>query len=408
MHKLVLCAAAVVLTLTIATPTSAQRGSSPEAIVPFKIQVPDAVLQDLKARLRNTRLPQEIPNTGWDYGTDLTYLRSLVAYWRDTFDWRAQERRLNELPQFKTTIDGIEIHFVHVKSKVPRAFPLAITHGWPGSFVEFTKVIGPLTDPVKYGGRAEDAFDVVAISLPGFGLSGQPQERGFGPEKMGTIIAKLMARLGYTRYGLQGGDWGGIISRLVAIDDAEHVAGLHLNFCIAPGPSGPDANAGIPPAELQLMQERNAYMENERGYQQIQSTKPQTLGFALNDSPAGLAAWIVEKFHAWCDCDGDVEKSFTKNELLTNITLYWVTGTGPSSVRIYYENRVAPANPAKVTVPTACAQFPKEISAPPRKSLEARYNLTRYTLMPHGGHFAALEQPDLLVADVREFFRTVR
>ena len=330
-----------------------------------------------------------------------------MDYWRDTFDWRAQERKLNELPQFKTTIDGIDVHFIHVKSKEPHAFPLAMTHGWPGSVVEFTKVIGPLTDPVKYGGRAEDAFDIVAISLPGFGFSGKPDERGYSPEKMGTIIAKLMARLGYTRYGLQGGDWGAIISRLVAIDDAPHVAGLHLNFCIGAAAVGP-ADADVPPAELQLMQERNKYMENERAYQQIQATKPQTLGFALNDSPAGLAAWIVEKFHGWCDCDGDIEKRFTKDELLTNITLYWVTGTAPSSVRIYYENRVAGPNGAKVTVPTACAQFPKEILAPPRKALEAQYNLTRYTLMPRGGHFAALEQPELLVKDVREFFRGLR
>ena len=398
-------AALVTAALIAAASTYAQTPPPSDAIVPFKIHVADAVLQDLKARLRNTRLPQTIPDAGWDYGTDLTYFRSLLAYWRDSFDWRAQERKLNELPQFKTTIDGIEIHFVHVKSKEPHALPLAITHGWPGSFVEFTKIIGPLTDPVKYGGRAEDAFDVVAISLPGFGFSGKPEVRGFSPEKMGTIIAKLMARLGYPRYGLQGGDWGAIISRLVAIDDAPHVAGLHLNFCVAPAP---ETTADVPAAELKLMEERNAYMTNERGYQQIQSTKPQTLGFALNDSPAGLAAWIVEKFHAWCDCDGDVEKSFTKDELLTNITLYWATGTGPSSVRIYYENRVAPANQAKVTVPTACAQFPKEISAPPRQALEARYNLTRYTLMPRGGHFAALEQPDLLVNDIREFFRTVR
>jgi epoxide hydrolase len=399
---------AFVLAIAAASALNAQAPRSSEAIVPFKIQVPDAVLQDLKTRLRNTRLPQEIPNTNWDYGTDLTYLRSLVAYWRDHFDWRAQERKLNELPQFKTTIDGLEIHFVHIKSKEPRAFPLAITHGWPGSFFEFTKVAGPLTDPVKYGGRAEDAFDIVAISLPGFGFSGKPQERGYSPEKMGTIIAKLMARLGYTRYGVQGGDWGGIISRLVALDDPQHVAGLHLNFCIAGPPPGGNANEGVPPAELQRYNARQTYMENERAYQQIQGTKPQTLGFALDDSPAGLAAWIVEKFHAWCDCDGNVESKFTKDDLLTNITLYWVTQTGTSSTRIYYENRVAPPNAGRVTVPTACALFPKEITVPPRKWVEARYNLVRWTEMPRGGHFAALEQPDLLVNDVREFFRTIR
>jgi len=390
-----------------ASARSAATGS--DAIVPFKIHVPDDVLRDLKARLARTRFPDEIPGTGWEYGTDLAYLKSLVAYWQDRFDWRAQERKLNEFDQFKTTIDGIDIHFIHQKSRVPNAFPLVLTHGWPGSIVEFTKIIGPLTDPVKYGGRAEDAFNVVAISLPGFGFSGKPKDRGYSPEKIGTIIAKLMARLGYERYGVQGGDWGGIISRLVALDDAPHVAGLHLNFCLAGPPAGvANPNEGVPPAELQRYQARQTYMENERAYQQIQGTKPQTLGFSLDDSPAGLAAWIVEKFHAWCDCDGNVESRFTKDELLTNITLYWVTQTGTSSTRIYYENRVATGNPGKVTVPTACALFPKEITVPPRKWVESRYNLVRWTEMPHGGHFAALEQPELLVNDVREFFRGIR
>jgi len=390
---------------------AAARGGSTgrDAIVPFKIQVPEETLRDLKARLARTRFPDEIPGTGWDYGTDLAYLKSLVAYWRDRFDWRAQERKLNEFDQYKTTIDGLEIHFIHQKSKVANAFPLAVTHGWPGSIVEFTKVIGPLTDPVKYGGRAEDAFNVVAISLPGFGFSGKPAERGYSPEKMGTIIAKLMARLGYQRYGVQGGDWGGIISRLVALDDPTHVAGLHLNFCTAGPPAGvANPNDGVPPVELQRYQARQTYMENERAYQQIQGTKPQTLGFSLDDSPAGLAAWIVEKFHAWCDCDGNVESRFTKDELLTNITLYWVTQTGTSSTRIYFESRVATGNPGKVTVPTACALFPKEITVPPRKWVEARYNLVRWTEMPRGGHFAALEQPELLVNDVRAFFHDLR
>lgn len=388
---------------------AASRAGS-NAIVPFTIHLPDDTLKDLQARLARTRFPQEIPGTGWDYGTDLTYLKSLVAYWRNGFDWRAQERTLNQFQQFKTTIDGIEIHFIHQKSPVPNAFPLAVTHGWPGSIVEFSKVIGPLTDPARYGGRPEDAFDVVAISLPGFGFSGKPQERGYSPEKMASIISTLMARLGYPRYGVQGGDWGGIISRLVAIDDASHVVGLHLNFCVAgPPPGVADPAAGVPAEEMQSREAREQYMANERAYQQIQATKPQTLGFALDDSPAGLAAWIVEKFHAWCDCDGgNVESKFTKDQLLTNITLYWATQTGASSARIYYENRVAPPNPKRVEVPTACALFPKEISVPPRKWVEARYNLVRWTVMPRGGHFAALEQPELLVDDVRAFFRGLR
>ncbi|HEV3061620.1 MAG TPA: epoxide hydrolase [Vicinamibacterales bacterium] len=383
--------------------------AQPASITPFTIRVPDQTLRDLKTRLQQTRFPEELAGTGWTYGTDLAYLKSLVAYWRDRYDWRAAERMLNQLPQFKTTIDGIEVHFIHQRSKVPGAFPLALTHGWPGSVYEFTKVIGPLTDPAAHGGRAEDAFDVVAISLPGFGFSSKPATPGYSPERMGRIIATLMARLGYTRYGLQGGDWGGIISRLVAIDDAPHVAGLHLNFCLAGPPPGAAAPMdGVPADEVQRYEARQAYMENERAYQQIQGTRPQTLGFLLDDSPAGLAAWIVEKFHAWCDCDGNIESRFTKDDLLTNIMLYWVTGTGSSSTRIYYENRVAPPNPARVTVPTACALFPKEISVPPRKWVEARYNLTRWTVMPKGGHFAALEQPQALVDDVRAFFSGLR
>jgi pimeloyl-ACP methyl ester carboxylesterase len=422
MHKnifsaLALALAGLITTVMLSQTASGQGGTRPggaapggDAIVPFTINVPDATLRDLKARLERTRFPQEIPGTGWDYGTDLAYLKSLVTYWRDSFDWRAQERALNRFPQFKTTIDGVEIHFIHVKSPVPNALPLAMTHGWPGSIVEFSKVIGPLTDPARSGGRPDDAFSIVAISLPGFGFSGKPQERGYSPEKMASIISTLMARLGYQKYGVQGGDWGGIISRLVAINDASHVAGLHLNFCIAgPPPGVADPTAGVPPAEVQRREAREQYMANERAYQQIQATKPQTLGFALDDSPAGLAAWIVEKFRAWCDCEGgNVESKFTKDELLTNITMYWATQSGTSSARIYYENRVAPPNPKRVEVPTACALFPKEISVPPRKWVEARYNLVRWTEMPRGGHFAALEQPDLLVTDVREFFRNLR
>jgi pimeloyl-ACP methyl ester carboxylesterase len=387
---------------------AARAQSATPPVTPYTINVPDDVLRDLKERLARTRLPGEIENSGWDYGANLAYVRELVAYWRDRFDWRAQERRLNQLPQFTTNIDGLNIHFIHQRSPRPDAMPLVLVHGWPGSIFEFTKVIGPLTDPVKYGGRADDAFHVVALSLPGFGFSDKPRDRGYSPEKMADIVAKLMNRLGYRRYGAQGGDWGGIITRLVAINDAPHVAGLHLNFCTAGPPPGADPYAGVPPAEVKRFQERQAYMENERGYQQIQGTKPQTLGYSLDDSPAGLAAWIAEKFHAWCDCDGDIEKRFSKDDLLTNITIYWATQTGASSTRIYFENRVAKPNPARVTVPTACALFPKEITTPPRTWVEARYNLTHWTEMPRGGHFAALEQPELLVDDVREFFRTLR
>ncbi|HET9362448.1 MAG TPA: epoxide hydrolase [Vicinamibacterales bacterium] len=393
---------------------AAQRGPAPapagqEAIVPFRIQVPDAVLSDLRQRLARTRFPGEIAGSEWDYGTNLGYLKELVAYWREKFDWRAAERRLNQFDQFTTKIDGLDIHFIHQRSKDPKALPLAVTHGWPGSVAEFTKIIGPLTNPAAHGGSAADAFHVVAISLPGFGFSGKPAERGYGPERIAGIIAKLMARLGYTRYGLQGGDWGSAISRFAALNDASHVAGLHVNFCLAgPPPGVKDPNEGVTPVELERSRARQAFFETERGYFLEQSTKPQTIGSALDDSPAGLAAWIVEKFRSWSDSDGNVEKSFTKDDLLTNITIYWVTQTATSSARIYYENQRAKPAQGRVQVPTACAVFPKEISIPPRRWVEAQYNVTRWTEMPRGGHFAALEEPELLVEDIRAFFRMLR
>jgi pimeloyl-ACP methyl ester carboxylesterase len=380
-----------------------------ESISAFTIGVPDAVLADLKERLARTRFPGEIAGSGWDYGTNLGYLRELVTYWRERFDWRAAERRLNQFEQFTTRIDGVDIHFIHQRSKNPDALPLAVTHGWPGSVVEFTKIIGPLTDPVAHGGSAADSFHVVAMSIPGFGFSGKPVERGYGPERIAGILSTLMARLGYTKYGLQGGDWGSSISRFAAINDASHVAGLHLNFCLAgPPPGVKDPNEGVPPAELERMRARSAFFDTERGYFLEQSTKPQTVGYGLDDSPAGLAAWIVEKFRSWSDSDGDVEKVFTRDELLTNITLYWVTQSATSSARIYYENQRAKPPQRRVEVPTACAVFPKEISIAPRRWVEASYNVTRWTEMPRGGHFAALEEPGLLVEDLRAFFRTLR
>jgi len=378
---------------------------------PFTIHVPDSVLRDLKARLANARIPEPLHGSdAWTFGTDTVYLRELLTYWRDTFDWRAQERKLNQLEQFTTTIDGLTIHFVHRKSKQPNAFPLLVTHGWPGSFVEFVKIIGPLTDPVAHGGRSDDAFDVVMPSIPGFAFSDKPHETGFDPRRIAAIEARLMARLGYTKYGAQGGDWGSIISTEVARGDRAHVAGLHLNMCRANPPPGTDPNADLTDAEKARVKMRDAFQAEETGYQQIQGTKPQTIGIALNDSPAGLAAWIVEKFRTWCDCDGNPEKIFTKDELLTNITLYWVTQTAASSARIYYETRhltVAQA-PGRIDVPTACADFPKEVIWAPRRWLEPRYNITRWTVMPRGGHFAAMEQPALLVDDIRAFFRGLR
>lgn len=390
-------------------PAAAQ--TADDAIVPFTIAVPDAVLEDLRERLARARYPDELEGAGWTYGANLAYVRELVDYWRDDFDWRAQERRLNRFEQFRTNIDGLDVHFIHRRAADPDAFPLLIVHGWPGSFVEFHKIIEPLADPAGHGGQAADAFHLVIPSIPGYGFSDKPREAGYSPQRMAEIFARLMARLGYARYGAQGGDYGSLISRILGRIDAEHVAGIHLNLCTAgPPPGVADPTAGVPAAELEQMRERQAFWtDDERGYSAIQGTKPQTIGYALNDSPVGLAAWIVEKFRAWSDVNGDVESKFTKDELLTNVTVYWVTETPTSAARLYYELR-HPGFPAagRVEVPTGCAAFPKEISFTPRRWLEAAYNLTHFTIMPRGGHFAALEEPELLIDDVRAFFRTVR
>ena len=392
-------------------PAAASQSAAGAAVEPFTIDVPDSVLADLKERLARARMPDEPEGVGWRLGMNQAYLRQLIEYWRDEFDWRAQERRLNRLEQFKTTIDGLDIHFVHRRSPEPDAFPLILTHGWPGTFAEFDKVIEPLTDPVAHGGRAEDAFHVVAPSIPGYGFSDRPPRLGYGRDRTGAMFAELMARLGYERYGAQGGDLGAGISRWLAANDAEHVAGLHLNLCTAGPPDPENPTAGVPPEEIALMEERAAFWtDEERGYSHMHGTKPQTLGYSLNDSPVGLAAWIVEKYRSWCDCDGDPETRFSKDELLTTLTIYWATETATSAARYYYEGRhgANAPDPARIEVPTACAAFPGEFRFTPRRWLEARYNLVRFTMMPSGGHFAASEEPELLVDDLRAFFRDLR
>ncbi|MCH7992542.1 MAG: epoxide hydrolase [Gemmatimonadetes bacterium] len=391
--------------------SSAETVADSDAIRPFTINVADEVLTDLRDRLARTRLPDQIPGTSWDYGANREYMEELLAYWQDDFDWRAQERRLNEFDHFKTTIDGLDVHFIHQRSASEDAVPLLLTHGWPGSFAEFADLIGPLTDPAAYGGDPADAFHVVIPSLPGYGFSGKPTETGYNPERMADILASLMERLGYDRYGAQGGDWGAIISRVLAANYGDRLIGLHSNFMIAgPPPGVADPEEGIPVEELELRRERARAFADGRGYQAIQGTKPQTLGYGLNDSPAGLAAWIVEKFHGWSDNDGDVGSAFTKDELLTNITIYWVTETITSSSRLYYESgNTRPTRPVGyIEVPTGVAIFPKEILFSPRKWAEARYNIVRWTMMPRGGHFAALEEPELLLDDIRAFFRDLR
>ena len=380
-------------------------------IEPFRIAVADSVLTDLKERLGRTRFPDEIPGSGWGYGSELAYVRGLVAYWRERYDWRAAEARLNALPQFRAEVDGLGIHFIHVRGSGPKPMPLVITHGWPGSVAEFEQIIGPLTDPAAHGGDPADAFDVVCPSMPGYGFSDHPREPGMDPERIAALWAQLMQGLGYQRFGAQGGDWGSMVSTYLGYRHPAQVLGVHLNMVIAFPPDPANPADGLTQEELIPLMEAQQFLKEETGYQRIQGTKPQTLSYGLNDSPAGLAAWIVEKFRTWSDCDGDVERRFSKDQLLTNIMLYWVPETANSSCRLYCETMRSskfPPTDFRVDVPTGCAIFPRELIRPPRAWVEKLYNVQRWTPMPRGGHFAAMEEPALLVEDIREFFRPLR
>jgi pimeloyl-ACP methyl ester carboxylesterase len=378
----------------------------------FAIRISDAVLADLARRIDTTRWPDELENAGWEYGSNLAYMRSLAEYWRHSYDWRREEAILNRLPQFRLAIDGFHIHFVHVRGKGPAPLPLIVTHGWPGSFVEMLKLIPLLTDPTAHGGSTEDAFDVIVPSLPGYGFSDRPGERGMDPKKIATLWVRLMEELGYKRFGAQGGDWGSIISIALGLDHAKRMIGIHLNYIAGRFLLGGTMNAQ-PDDEIAsaYLEQLRGWWDAEGGYSHEQTTKPQTLGYGLNDSPVGLAAWIIEKFRTWSDCAGDVESVFTRDQLLTNIMLYWVTQTAPSSARLYYESRQRPLSLSRsnrVEPPVAVAVFPKEIAMPPRALAERGLNIARWTEMPKGGHFAAMEQPELLAKDLREFFRPLR
>ncbi len=378
----------------------------------FAIRISDAVLADLARRIDTTRWPDELENAGWEYGSNLAYMRSLAEYWRHSYDWRREEAILNRLPQFRLAIEGFHIHFVHVRGKGPAPLPLIVTHGWPGSFVEMLKLIPLLTDPTAHGGSAEDAFDVIVPSLPGYGFSDRPGERGMDPKKIATLWVRLMEELGYKRFGAQGGDWGSIISIALGLDHAKRMIGIHLNYIAGRFLLGGTMNAQ-PDDEIAsaYLEQLRGWWDAEGGYSHEQTTKPQTLGYGLNDSPVGLAAWIIEKFRTWSDCAGDVESVFTRDQLLTNIMLYWVTQTAPSSARLYYESRQRPLSLSRsnrVEPPVAVAVFPKEIAMPPRALAERGLNIARWTEMPKGGHFAAMEQPELLAKDLREFFRPLR
>ncbi len=379
------------------------------AVEKFRIEIPQSALDDLHERLVRTRLPEQIPDAGWDYGMELGYLTELLAYWRDEYDWRRAEARLNGFDHFLTEIDSTRVHFLHARSPEPDALPLVITHGWPGSIVEFLDIIGPLSDPRAHGGDPQDAFHVVCPSIPGYAFSGPTHERGWNSGRVAQAFTALMHGLGYSRYGAQGGDWGSMISTQIGLADPEHVAGVHLNMVIAFPPADLDMSA-LSDAERDSLASLDHYQRDENGYARIQGTRPQTIGYALDDSPAGLAAWIVEKFRAWTDCAGDVERCLTKDVMLDNIMLYWLTGTAHSAGRLYYEveHGGASAPNARVEVPVGVSAFPGEVLRFPRSWADQRYNIVRWTDMPRGGHFAALEQPELLVDDVRSFFRMVR
>jgi len=376
----------------------------------FKLQVPSATLDDLRNRLANTRWPDEIQGAGWQYGSNLAYMKELISYWQTKFDWRAQEEVINTFAHFQARVDDLDIHFIHERGKGPNPIPLIITHGWPSSFFQMLKLIPRLTDPERFGGDALDSFDVVVPSLPGYGFSEKPLRAGVNSPYIAELWIKLMTeRLDYPRFAAQGGDIGAGVTTRIGLKNPQNVIGLHLTN-VAPPYLGPEVRP-VSQAEQNLIEEERRWDDEEGAYMSIQGTKPQTLSYGLNDSPAGLAAWIVEKFRGWSDCGGQVEERFTKDELLTNVTIYWVTETINSSIRLYYEHRhnLPPLKlHDQVRVPTAVALFPKDLSHPPREWAERVYNVQRWTVMPRGGHFAAQEEPDLLAQDIRAFFRTLR
>ncbi len=377
------------------------------AIQPFQIAIPDAALTDLRKRLHATRWPEAELVGDWSQGIPLAWVQSMCAYWADGYDWRAREAAQNRWPQFTCAIDGLEIHFIHARSPHAEAMPLLLTHGWPGSVVEFQKVIGPLTDPLAHGGDAADAFHVICPSLPGFGFSAKPGAIGWGVERIATAWAELMARLGYIRYFAQGGDWGSGISSAVGAHDPVHCAGIHITLAMGARPIPTEGEP--PPDEARALRGIAHYQRWDNGYSQQQATRPQTLAYGLTDSPAGQAAWILEKFWAWTDCDGDPLNIFSRDELLDNVMLYWLTASAASSARLYWESFGSRRTRRVVSIPTGVAVYPREIVPPVRRWLTDHYtDIRHWAEMPKGGHFAAFEQPALFVDDLRTFFRLLR
>ena len=384
------------------------------SVEPFRLDVPEVELEDLWWRLDRVRWPDELPGVGWAYGVPVGYLKELVQYWRHEYDWRKAEARLNEWPQFTTTIDGANVHFAQLRSPEPDATPLILTHGWPGSIVEFAEVAGPLTDPRANGGDPADAFHLVIPSIPGFALSGPTRETGWEYKRVASAWAELMNRLGYPQYGVQGGDWGAAISRELGWSHPDRVLGVHLNLIPGSGATAEptdDELAALEPKEreraLASWRRYQEWASDRQGYADLQATRPQTLAYGLTDSPVGQLAWIAEKFKEWTDPRSVIDR----DQLLTNVMLYWLTGTAGSAGRIYYERAHAaywggPIEPS--STPTALADFAHENFIPLRHIAERTNNIVRWTEYDRGGHFAAMEQPDLLIADIRAFFRDLR
>lgn len=373
---------------------------------PFTISIPDAEIDDLKQRLARTRWPDPETVGDWSQGARVDNVRSLVEYWERGYDWRRFESDLNRLPQFLTEIDGLDIHFIHVRSKNPDAMPLILTHGWPGSIVEFLKLVGPLTDPVSFGGDAADSFDVVVPSLPGFGFSQKPKETGWNVARIASAWVELMKRLGYTRWAAQGGDWGAVVTTALGAMQPEGLLGIHLNTQYAFPAQIPDT---LSPEQRHAVETLTLYIDGLGGSNHLQRTKPETVGFALADSPAGQAAWIYEKFQSKTDNQGLAEDTLSMDDMLDAISLYWFTNSAASSGRIYWENSSGTLAGPKLALPVAVTVFPKDIPLLPRSWIEDTYsNLIHYGEADKGGHFAALEQPEILVSEIRTGLRPLR
>lgn len=382
---------------------------------PFRIHVPEADLVDLRRRLARTRLPPAFDDGDWSQGIPAGVLRDFVEYWQEEYDWRSEEAKLNAFEQGMTEAAGERLHFFHVRSPEPDALPLVMTHGWPGSPVEFQAAMGPLADPARHGGEPVDAFHVVCPSMPGYGFSGPTVQRGFDVHRVADAVAELMQQLGYERYVAQGGDWGALVTRRLGEAYPERLVGIHLNmlFAMPADLSAPEAWERVTESERAAFAAAAARVGDGTGYMAIQSTRPQTLAFGLTDSPAGLAAWILEKFYAWSDCGGDLESVYTKDALLTNVMHYWLTGTAGSAARLYLESAragTAATDPwaGRIDVPTGYARYPLEMLQTPRVWAERQYRLIHLAEMDRGGHFAAFEQPERFVADLRAFARRLR